>query len=81
MKTFAILCLVAAALAAPAAPGAPAQQPGQAGQAKGGAGASCSQAQSALEKGIQQNLDIQAQELKGYVGSNHTEPFEIFTLY
>jgi hypothetical protein len=54
MKTFAILCFVAAAFAAPAqqAPGAQ-------------AGANCSQAQAQLERGIQQNLDIQAQELKG----------------
>ncbi|KAH8722356.1 hypothetical protein GQ44DRAFT_622830 [Phaeosphaeriaceae sp. PMI808] len=44
------MCLIAAALAAPAPQAA---------------GAKCTQAQAHLTKGIQQNLDIQAQELKG----------------
>jgi hypothetical protein len=45
------MCFIVAALAAPA------QQT---------VSSTCCQAQTQLEKGIQQNLDIQAQELKGY---------------
>jgi hypothetical protein len=52
MKTFAIMCFIAAAMAAPAV-----QNPT----------ARCCEAQAQLEKGIQANLDIQGQELKGYV--------------
>jgi hypothetical protein len=51
MKTFAIMCFVAAVMAAPVQQAADAQ---------------CGQAQAQLEKGIQANLDIQARELKGY---------------
>ncbi|KAG9192850.1 hypothetical protein G6011_11584 [Alternaria panax] len=51
MKTFAILCLFTSALAAPAP------------QASGTA--NCAAIQTKLEQGIQANLDIQAQELKG----------------
>jgi hypothetical protein len=54
MKSFAIMCFIAAALAAPAQQAVDAQ---------------CCQAQAQLEKGIQANLDIQAQELKGYACS------------
>lgn len=67
MKSFTIFCLVATTLAAPAA------------QAANGTAAACAQSQSSLEKGIQANLDIQAQELKGYVcteksSDNATKP-------
>jgi uncharacterized protein len=54
MKSFTILCLVATALAAPAKMAAAPT-------------ANCTQIQTQLEKGIQANLDIQAQELKGYI--------------
>ena len=56
MKTFAFMCLIAVALAAPAQ---------KAAAAAGCTGAACQKAQTQLEAGIQKNLDIQAQELKG----------------
>lgn len=52
------MCLIAAALAAPAA---------VCQKAAAVTGAACTKAQTELEAGIQANLDIQAQELKGYV--------------
>jgi hypothetical protein len=52
MKTFTLLCLFVSALAAPAPQASP---------------ANCAAIQTKLEQGIQANLDIQAQELKGYV--------------
>jgi hypothetical protein len=55
MKTFTLLCLFASAIAAPAP------------QASGTT--NCAAIQMKLEQGIQANLDIQAQELKGYVVS------------
>ncbi|EOA92306.1 uncharacterized protein SETTUDRAFT_86794 [Exserohilum turcica Et28A] len=57
MKGFAFMCLIAAALAAPAA---------VCQKAAAVTGAACTKAQTELEAGIQANLDIQAQELKGY---------------
>jgi hypothetical protein len=61
MKTFTLLCLFVSALAAPAPQAAP---------------ANCAEIQTKLEKGIQANLDIQAQELKGYV---HPPPSPLTT--
>jgi hypothetical protein len=56
MKSFALLCFVAVALAAPA-------------KLAPTASLNCTEVQTQLEKGIQANLDIQAQELKGYTFS------------
>jgi hypothetical protein len=61
MKSFTILCLVATALAAPAKMAAAPT-------------ANCTQIQTQLEKGIQANLDIQAQELKGYTWPPFAQP-------
>lgn len=66
MKSFAILCLIATALAAPAMQAA-------------APSANCTQVQNQLEKGIQANLDIQAQELKGYTDSPF--PNSLFSTY
>lgn len=64
MKTFFVLALIAGAFAAPAAKGcaavaAPAATNGTL------TGAACTTARSQLVDGINANLDIQAQELKG----------------
>lgn len=63
MKSFAILCLVAAALAAPS----PASNPKSLPSGKPGiaAASNCTGIQTQLTQGIQANLDIQAQELAG----------------
>ena len=63
MKTFAILALIAVAIAAPAAPSC-----GSAPAAGNGTvtSAGCTAARAQLVDGIKANLDIQAQELKGY---------------
>jgi hypothetical protein len=57
MKTFTLICLLASALAAPAP--------------QGSGSANCAAIQTKLEQGIQANLDIQSQELKGYASPHH----------
>ncbi|KAH7092114.1 hypothetical protein FB567DRAFT_231124 [Paraphoma chrysanthemicola] len=59
MKSFVLALLVASVL------GAPTQQPSCTQEAAAAPAADCAQVQGQLEKGIQANLDIQAQELKG----------------
>ena len=64
MKSFAILALIAgSAFAAPASSGCAAAAAGNGTLT----GDSCTAARTQLVDGIQANLDIQAQELKGYV--------------
>ncbi|KAB2103077.1 hypothetical protein AG0111_0g8862 [Alternaria gaisen] len=65
MKTFTLLCLFASAIAAPAP------------QASGTT--NCAAIQMKLEQGIQANLDIQAQELKGYAYSPSAQNSTILT--
>lgn len=68
MKTFAILALIAVAIAAPATSScdsAPAAGNGTV------TGAGCTAARAQLVDGIKANLDIQAQELKGYARSRN----------
>jgi hypothetical protein len=68
MKSIAIFCLVATALAAPAKMAAAPR-------------ANCTMVQTQLEKGIQANLDIQAQELKGYIDLLSLHFFTLLTSY
>ncbi|USP81946.1 hypothetical protein yc1106_09220 [Curvularia clavata] len=61
MKAFTLLVLIASALAAPANKGGC----GNAAGAAAGGAAACTKTRADLEKGIQDNLNIQAQELAG----------------
>ena len=63
MKTFAILALIAVAIAAPATSSCDSAPTAGNGTVTG---AGCTAARAQLVDGIKANLDIQAQELKGY---------------